>query len=606
MKTPDDDDALRERIARADTTRVARGLPLAATITAPESPSAPPDPASLPRIALVETPDLEIVGVLGEGGMGRVHLARQHSLSREVAVKTLKADASAAVRKALLREARITGSLEHPGVIPVHALGADEAGRPTLVMKRVSGTDLATQLGGKPCSGEQLMTTIDVLVQVCRTLEFAHSRGVIHRDVKPDNIMVGAFGEVYVLDWGIATTTEDAGRGPLVGTPVYMAPEMARGDRVDARTDVYLLGATLHEILTGRPLHDGTTMIDVMRSAIRSAPVTYGPEVPEELARLANRATARDPAERPANVRILREALSAFVRHESARQLARAAIERLSELEALLAAGDGPPPDLAHAYRLLTEARFGLTQSLREHDQASAAREAMQRCLLAGIDLELRQDHVDSADALARELAATQPSVTARIAERRAALAARARDQERLALLARDLDPTERASARTLPILAVAALLAVVGGIAAVRAPYTSIETTLVGGAVGLGMIVGLVLAVRRGVLTNAFNRRLAAVFALALGCGVLNRIIGLVAGTPAEVSLTTDLFVGAAILFVTSITLLRRFWVCALVLLAGHGVARAWPDRVPLVYAVTILVAAIGGAAVLGSTRRE
>src|SRR5690606_27149942 len=135
---------------------------------------------SIPPGRPQRTADLALVSTIGEGGMGRVHLARQRSLARDVAVKTLKSDATPAVAQALLREARITGMLEHPGVIPVHALGVDDEGRPMLVMKRAFGTDLSTWLGGAPQTGERLVSALESLIQVCRTCEFAHSRGVLH------------------------------------------------------------------------------------------------------------------------------------------------------------------------------------------------------------------------------------------------------------------------------------------------------------------------------------------------------------------------------------------------------------------------------------------
>ena len=190
-------------------------------------------------------------------------MAEQRSLAREVAIKTVKDHAGERARDALCDEAVVTGLLEHPNVIPVHALGCDSEGRPLLVMKRVEGVawrDLlrdpehpawATHAAAPE---DRLAFHLDVLADVSQAAAFAHSRRIVHRDIKPENVMIGEFGEVYLLDWGLAVT---AGRelepGTLVGTPAYMAPEMVGGGRVDGRTDVYLLGATLHEVLTGRP-----------------------------------------------------------------------------------------------------------------------------------------------------------------------------------------------------------------------------------------------------------------------------------------------------------------------------------------------------------------
>ena len=203
--------------------------------------------------------DLEVRGVIGEGGMGRVLVARQHSIDRDVAIKTIRDGAPETVHAALLAEGRITGRLEHPSIVPVHALGLDEAGRPALVMKRVEGTSWLALLrdpahpgweGWKGDPRDRLLGHLELLAAICNALHFAHSRGFVHRDVKPENVLVGGFGDVYLADWGVATRigTRDEN---LCGTPACMAPEMVTGGVVDERTDVYLLGAALHEVLTG-------------------------------------------------------------------------------------------------------------------------------------------------------------------------------------------------------------------------------------------------------------------------------------------------------------------------------------------------------------------
>ncbi len=188
--------------------------------------------------------DIEVLSTLGEGGMGRVFLARQHSLDREVAIKTVRDDASESDRSALLSEGAITGHLEHPGIVPVHALGVDREGRPVLVMKRVEGVEWATLLEDDDhpfwesrvgSRAERLDDHLEILLQVCDAAHFAHSRGIVHRDIKPQNVFIGRYREVYLGDWGLALHAEREQRsGALCGTPAFMAPEMARGDRVDA------------------------------------------------------------------------------------------------------------------------------------------------------------------------------------------------------------------------------------------------------------------------------------------------------------------------------------------------------------------------------------
>jgi serine/threonine protein kinase len=221
---------------------------------------------------LVERPDVattryEILERLGEGGMGVVYLARDRELGREVALKVLRApDPSASERDRILREARILASLEHPGIAPVHDVGLLPDGRVFYVMKRIRGERLDS-FARTPRSRAELLR---VFRQVCDAVAFAHAAGVIHRDLKPQNVMLGAFGEVLVLDWGVAklrgqvgestaATTERSGEdadtapGAAVGTPGYMAPEQLAGgsSAIDERADVFGLGGILCFLLTG-------------------------------------------------------------------------------------------------------------------------------------------------------------------------------------------------------------------------------------------------------------------------------------------------------------------------------------------------------------------
>ncbi|HJK90972.1 MAG TPA: serine/threonine-protein kinase, partial [Polyangiaceae bacterium LLY-WYZ-15_(1-7)] len=284
---------------------------------------------------------------LGSGGMGVVREARQEALGRAVAVKTLRADMrdpAHVVR--LLREAWITGALEHPNVIPVHALTVDGEGAPQVVLKKVEGEPWSSLLADperlptEAARRDPLDWHLGVLRSVCNALAFAHSRGILHRDVKPENVLVGPFGEVYLADWGIAVGLPGrvGGRIPtqaesdaLAGTPAYMAPEMVRGAPVDERTDVYLLGATLHEILAGAPPHAGQGMLAMLGSILTTVPEPP-PGAPPELAEVCRRALDPEPAERFPSVDAFAEALDAFRAHRVASRLAEEADARLQEL----------------------------------------------------------------------------------------------------------------------------------------------------------------------------------------------------------------------------------------------------------------------------------
>ncbi len=195
--------------------------------------------------AMFQGPDVtgtryQLLSVLGRGGMGVVYLARDTLLDREVALKIVERPSEDA------NEARILARLEHPGIVPVHDFGELPDGRLFYAMKCVRGDRLDRWMA----SGRELSERLGVFLRVCETVAFAHAHGVVHRDLKPENMMVGEFGEVLVLDWGVATTpSQSAGsQCQIVGTTDYMAPEQARGEAVDHRADVFALGAMLESI----------------------------------------------------------------------------------------------------------------------------------------------------------------------------------------------------------------------------------------------------------------------------------------------------------------------------------------------------------------------
>jgi serine/threonine-protein kinase len=234
---------------------------------------------------------------LGHGGMGAVFKGRDPNLGRELAVKVLLTkhrNRPDLVRK-FVEEAQIGGQLQHPGIVPVYELGTFADTRPYFTMKLVKGRTLAELLAGRTTPADDLARFLGIFEQVAQTLAYAHARGVIHRDLKPSNVMVGAFGEVQVMDWGLAKVLEtdtvadrgagaesavrtvrtdaDASQaGDVMGTYAYMPPEQATGDidAIDERADVFGLGAFLCEILTGKPPYVGQTRGEVRRKAERA------------------------------------------------------------------------------------------------------------------------------------------------------------------------------------------------------------------------------------------------------------------------------------------------------------------------------------------------
>ena len=388
--------------------------------------------------------------ILGEGGMGIVTSARQAHLNREVAVKTVREHQSGAALM-LFRESQVLGGLQHPNVVPVHMLGADADSQPMLVMKRLEGDPWTNYMPGErrdlsaPADQDPLEWNLRVLMQVCNAVQYAHSRGVVHRDIKPGNVMVGEFGEVYLLDWGLAASltgertfglTETAEIRHVAGTPGYMAPEMAAADgaSIDERTDVYLLGGCLHTILTGTPRHRGSSAMDRLFKAYASPPFEYGLDVPTELADICNQAMSELREDRHASASDFRDALTDFLHHRSSITLAREAATLVDSFCRTVEDADETHDTAVRVHALFGECHFGLRQALKAWDHNDGARADLQRLLETRIDYELRHGSVGAAEMVRSELPTANPGFDDRIAKRRAEEEAEA---ERLRMLQR-------------------------------------------------------------------------------------------------------------------------------------------------------------------------
>jgi eukaryotic-like serine/threonine-protein kinase len=284
----------------------------------------------------------ETLGILGEGGMGVVYLCRDARIGRHVALKVLQPGegSHSASRERFQREARVQGQLEHPSIVPVYDVGVRSEGSAFFTMKRLRGLTLAEVIAKLETGDAGAVEAypprrlLAIFSQVVQAVAFAHARGVIHRDLKPGNVMLGAFGEVYVLDWGLAKIQserdstppptrlsapdasasslriEDQGSiptlaGEILGTPGYMAPEQIEGDAqaIGVETDIYALGAILFEILTLSPLHQGGSAVEILASTLagdEARPSQRAPDrvIPPELDDICVRATRLEPAER--------------------------------------------------------------------------------------------------------------------------------------------------------------------------------------------------------------------------------------------------------------------------------------------------------------------
>jgi tetratricopeptide (TPR) repeat protein/serine/threonine protein kinase len=334
--------------AAADSAAAAEALRTTDHVRASASTDGSHPPADATAIDLPAVPGYRVLREIARGGMGRVLGAYDLTLDRDVALKVLLPGANA---DRFVRESKITARLPHPGVPPVHALGTLADGSPFLAMKLIAGRTLADEM--KSADRPRLL---QAFLQVCQAVGFAHSRGIIHRDLKPGNVMVGAFGEVQVMDWGLAkllasqeregdgqlsaapcvsvgsadpgattahrgageATDEQTQAGQVLGTPAYMAPEQARGETTDARSDVFALGGILCVILTGQPPFGGKSTLEVVRRA-GAADLTEANArldrcgADAELIGLCRRCLSPSPADRPADGQAVADEMTAYL-----------------------------------------------------------------------------------------------------------------------------------------------------------------------------------------------------------------------------------------------------------------------------------------------------
>ncbi|MBW2277322.1 MAG: protein kinase [Deltaproteobacteria bacterium] len=290
---------------------------------------------------------LVIREVIDGGGMADIHTSFDANLMRTVATKALREDFEQddSTPRRLIEEAQMMAQLEHPNIVPVHELGTDDENRLFFTMKLVRGDNLRRMLSEadfRTRTTSQLFDHLQIFVKICDAVAFANSRGVIHRDLKPDNVMVGQYGEVYVMDWGIAMIKNQARPsnldrelpsaaraapryrvhdedGLIIGTPGYMAPEQARGEieLVDERTDVYSLGAILYTILTKAPPHFGRNshelVLNTLTVEIKPPQELVDFELPPQLCQIAMRALSTSPDDRQATALELKREVEEFL-----------------------------------------------------------------------------------------------------------------------------------------------------------------------------------------------------------------------------------------------------------------------------------------------------
>jgi serine/threonine-protein kinase len=266
--------------------------------------------------------DYELLEEIGRGGMGVVYRAQQVNLNRQLAVKMMLRGplASQVDRERFLAEAQAAARLDHPGIVPVYQIG-EEGGRMYFSMKYIPGPTLAGLLQSGPMSPQKIA---ELLGKVCRAIDFAHQNGVLHRDLKPSNILIDEEGEPHVTDFGLAKRIQDAHHvthsGAVVGTPAYMSPEQAAGNRgIGPASDVYSLGAILYHMLTGVPPFQSASPMDAVMKVIEQDPIPprqLNPAVDRDLELITIRCLQKPPDLRYASAGALADDLEAFLKHE--------------------------------------------------------------------------------------------------------------------------------------------------------------------------------------------------------------------------------------------------------------------------------------------------
>ena len=390
---------------------------------------------------------LALGGSIGRGGMARILAATQPALGRSVAVKMAQPGAEPWVNDQLLQEARLTGSLEHPGIVPVHDLLTDENGQVQVVLKRIEGEPWSALINNADAVRtrfglDPLEWNVSVAINVCRAMGFAHQRGVIHRDIKPGNVMVGQFGEVYLLDWGVAGTLVADPSGllpcvaevPFAGTLNFMAPEqvLSQVSHLGPWTDTYLLGACLYAALYGAAPHEGMSLDARCTAAAQPVVCAETQWLARELVAIVRKALQPEPRERYLTADELRADLEAFLRHRDRRRPTERATAQV-----LLARVARERGDFAMAERSAAEAEFGCRAALELWPEDRMARRLLEDLGAERVSAALETGDTQVAARLLGGLASPPDGLREKVA---AAVSAEAATREGLARIVRDAD----------------------------------------------------------------------------------------------------------------------------------------------------------------------
>lgn len=541
---------------------------------------------------------IRIKSQIAEGGMGRIMLAEQGGLRREVAAKTLRdefLDADFADR--LTREARITGLVEHPNIVPVYALQADERGAPLMIMRKIEGVSWRTLIRDDAhpmvasARSELLEWHLRVLMSVCDAISYAHSHGILHLDVKPDNVMVGSFRDVYVVDWGVACSTRTEHRGVLphvdevteiLGTPAYLAPEVVdpKQAKLSPQTDVFLLGATLFEVLTKHPPHRGESVRDLLYEAYLAKPPVLPPDVPAELAAIVRRAMHHRPSDRYESADAFRSAIEQYLRHRGSSKLSAESAVALEGLREVVERGGALSADeTGRVSRGFAECRFGFAQALRDWPENVDAQEGIVDATLLFAEFHLARHEHAAAASLLGEIRDPARRFESRIEAVRLAIASERADMDRLHELREQSDDTRSRVARAYWVLGLVGVLVVpmFGGFALERSGFYHWQWWH---SIAYALFFVLVIAsgaflMRRTLMPNRVSRRLVLAFLFLAVSMVLRRLLAFQMGHVDFEEMGMDMFLfGIGCGVVGTLTDSRFFAAALACVLAGISTA--------------------------------
>ncbi len=370
-------------------------------------------------------PLFKIKGELGKGGEGVVFSAIQSSLKRDIALKKhLPNEDSGDSKGRFISEAITTAIVDHPNVVPIYDLGEEEDGQVLMAMKQVKGTTWADLL--HPKTDEANLATgslsldqhIEILLSVCNAISYAHSKSIAHCDLKPENVMVGQFGEVLVMDWGIAVdySAEPDSKSSVrareeidtaVGTPFYLPPELAlgKGRDIGPWTDIYLLGGILYEIFNGKPPHQGESVEGLLAFAVNQMPVTSGRDVPAMVESIYLKALQKGMDSRYQSVEEFKQALQGYLSHRESLTISDAAQSLLNQSVATL---EGEEPDNESRTNILydqfADAVAGFKQSLLLWAESIPATKGLHEARIAYANFALDNGDIGIAQSQAAEL----------------------------------------------------------------------------------------------------------------------------------------------------------------------------------------------------------